>query len=183
DKIAIAEKILEDIDKSKPEVVVDVMILEVDRTVMRNLGITPPSGTTLTYGPPNVSSTTSTNTTTGTTSTTTTSTPSTTTTTNNSVQLNNFKLASSNFSITIPPITANFLASNSNAKLLQNPEVRATDGKLASVRIGQKIPVPSGSFQPAFVGATGTPVVQYVYQDIGVNLDITPRVMLNPPLS
>ncbi len=43
--------------------------------------------------------------------------------------------------------------------------------------------MPSGSFQPAFVGATGTPVVQFVYQDIGVNLDITPRVMLNHEVS
>src|SRR5262249_44535120 len=31
DKIAIAEQILEDIDKAKPEVVVDVLVLEVDR--------------------------------------------------------------------------------------------------------------------------------------------------------
>jgi len=164
DKIAIAERILEDIDKSKPEVVVEALILEVDRNTLFNLGITPPSSTTATFGNPATTTATS---------------------SGNVVSFNNLSKVfnSSNWSLTIPPITAQALASNSNAKLLQNPEVRATDGKLASIRIGEKVPVPSGSFQPAFVGATGTPVVQYVYQDIGVNLDITPRVLLNREVS
>ncbi len=164
DKIAIAEKILMDVDKSKPEVVVEAMVLEVDRNQLRTLGIVPPTGTTLTYGQP-------TTTTTGST---------TTTTPNNNVRLRDLDaINSESFSLAIPNVSAQALATASTAKLIQNPKVRATDGKLASIRIGSKIPVPSGSFQPAFVGATGTPVVQYVYTDIGVNLDITPRVLLN----
>ena len=46
-----------------------------------------------------------------------------------------------------------------------------------------RVPVASGSFQPAFVGATGTPVVQFQYIDVGVNLDITPRVLRTREIS
>ena len=169
DRIAIAEKIIEDLDKAKPEVLVDATVLEVDRNMLRQLGILPPQGTALTF--------TGGNTTTTTGGTTTTSTSNTTTLRGLS-QIN-----SGSFSITIPPTTAQFLAQNSKTKLVQNPSIRATDGKLASIRIGSQIPIASGSFQPAFVGATGTPVVNFQFVDVGVNLDITPRVMLNHEVS
>src|SRR5262245_11371994 len=87
DRVAIAEKIIEDLDKAKPEVLVDATVLEVDRNLARTLGILPPQGTSLTFTGPNVNNgTTSTTTTTGTTSTGTT--PTTTTTTTNTVPLN-----------------------------------------------------------------------------------------------
>jgi general secretion pathway protein D len=85
--------------------------------------------------------------------------------------------------MTIPPTIAAFLAQSSKTKLVQNPQLRATDGKLASIRIGSQVPIASGSFQPAFVGATGTPVVNFQFVDVGVNLDITPRVLLNREIS
>ena len=171
DRVAIAEKIIEDLDKAKPEVLVDATVLEVDRSTLRQLGILPPQGTSLSFN----GTTTTTTPTTGTTPT---------TTTNNSVPINQLKdLNGSNFSITIPPTTAQFLATSSKTKLLQNPKVRATDGKLAQIRIGSQVPIASGSFQPAFVGATGTPVVNFQFVDVGVNLDITPRVLLNHEVS
>jgi general secretion pathway protein D len=108
----------------------------------------------------------------------------TTTSTSNSTTLRGLQnINSGSFSITIPPTIAQFLASNSKTKLVQNPRVRATDGKLASIRIGSQVPIASGSFQPAFVGATGTPVVNFQFVDVGVNLDITPRVLLNREVS
>src|SRR5439155_26396662 len=105
------------------------------------------------------------------------------TSTGTSFPLNRLPRSSSSFSLTIPPTTAQFLATSTNTRLLQNPRIRATDGKLASIRIGSQVPVASGSFQPAFVGATGTPVVQFQYVDVGVNLDMTPRVLLNREVS
>jgi general secretion pathway protein D len=158
DRIAIAEKIVEDLDKSKAEVVVEATVLEVDRNQLRELGILPPSGTTLTYTTPGTSGATA----------------------NNQVPLRDFEaINTQNFSIAIPQTVARFLATANRTKLAQTPSIRASDGKLAQLRIGQRVPVPSGSFQPAFVGATGTPVVQFQYIDVGVNLDITPRVLLN----
>src|SRR6266487_1850293 len=49
DRIAIAEKIIQDLDKAKAEVIVDAALLEIDRNVARTLGILPPTGTTLGY--------------------------------------------------------------------------------------------------------------------------------------
>jgi general secretion pathway protein D len=162
DRIAIAEKIIQDIDKAKPEVIVDVTVLEVDRSLIRDLGILPPAGTNLTFRTPGTSGTTATNT----------------------ITLDNPEAVSAeNFTVNIPEAVARFVATNNKTKLVQNPRVRATDGKLASIRIGQRVPVASGSFQPAFVGATGTPVVQFQYVDVGVNLDMTPRVLLNREVS
>jgi len=169
DRIAIAEKIIEDLDKAKAEVMVDATVLEVDRNMLRQLGILPPQGTTVSFNNGTVTTTTS-----GTTS----------TTTNNSVSLSNLgNISNGNFSMTIPPTIAAFLAQSSKTKLVQNPQLRATDGKLASIRIGSQVPIASGSFQPAFVGATGTPVVNFQFVDVGVNLDITPRVLLNREIS
>jgi general secretion pathway protein D len=170
DRIAIAEKIIDDLDKAKPEVLVQATVLEVDVSMLRQLGILPPQGTSVAF--------TGGNTTTTTTGGTTTTTTSNTTTLRGLSQIN-----SGSFSITIPPTTAQFLAQSSKTKLVQNPEVRATDGKLASIRIGSQVPIASGSFQPAFVGATGTPVVNFQFVDVGVNLDITPRVLLNREVS
>ncbi|MBI4472659.1 MAG: hypothetical protein HY646_08330 [Acidobacteria bacterium] len=158
DRIAIAEKIIADIDKSKAEVIVEATVMEVDRNQLRELGILPPRETALTFTTPGTSGATA----------------------SNAVPLRNFEaINTQNFSINIPQSVVKFLASSSTAKLVQNPRIRATDGKVAQLRIGSRVPVPSGSFQPAFVGATGTPVVQFQYLDIGVNLDITPRVLLN----
>ncbi len=170
DRIAIAEKIIEDLDKAKPEVVVDATILEVDRNTLRQLGILPPQGTNLAFTAPG-------------------SAPAAggagaAAAANNSVRLRDTgAINSSNFSFVIPETAASFLATASNTRLVQNPRVRATDGKLATIRIGSQVPIASGSFQPAFVGATGTPVVNFQFVDVGVNLDITPRVLLNREIS
>src|SRR2546430_2613274 len=162
DRVAIAEKIIEDLDKAKPEVLVDAAVLEFDRQVARQLGIVPPQGTAVsTFG----------------------GTGGTGASTGNVNPLNRIPRSSSSFSISIPPATATLLATSNLTKLLQNPRIRATDGKLASIRIGSQVPIASGSFQPAFVGATGTPVVNFQFVDVGVNLDITPRVLLNHEIS
>src|SRR5215831_4083359 len=72
DRIAIAERIIEDLDKAKAEVLVDAMVLEVDLTTLRQLGILPPQGTSLSYTGGNTTTTTTGGTTTTTTSNTTT---------------------------------------------------------------------------------------------------------------
>src|SRR5213594_889647 len=113
DRVAIAEKIIEDLDKAKPEVLVDAMVLEVDRNLARTLGILPPQGTSLSFTGGGTTTTTTGSTTTGGTTTTTPSTTTSTTSTT-SVTLNSLKTLNGNsFSITIPPTTATFLAQSS----------------------------------------------------------------------
>ena len=68
--------------------------------------------------------------------------------------------------------------SDSNTKLVQNPQIRALDGQKATLKIGDRVPVATGSFQPGIGGVGINPLVntQFQYLDVGVNIDITPRV-------
>src|SRR5262245_6642447 len=152
DKIAMAERILQSIDKAKPEVLIDVAVLEVDRSYLHTLGVTPPTSITA-ANPPGSAGTT--------------------------VSIKDAdRLGSGNFYFTIP--TATFSATRSNARVLQNPSLRASDGKVAKLRIGTQQPVAQGSFQPTFGGTVGgSPVVQFTTIDVGVDLDFTPRVLMN----
>ena len=87
-------------------------------------------------------------------------------------------LNATNFSVTIPQATANFLMTDSSSKLIQQPEIRASDGQKASLKIGERVPVATGSFQPGIGGVGINPLVntQFNYIDVGVNIDITPHV-------
>jgi len=68
--------------------------------------------------------------------------------------------------------------SDSHTKVLQRPQVRAIDNEKATLKIGDRIPIATGSFTPG-IGAGGiSPLVntQFQYLDVGVNIDITPHV-------
>ncbi len=174
DQIAMAEKLIEDLDKSKPEVVVEVAIMQVTRDKLRNLGISPPTSVSVALQQANASS--STTSVTGASGNTATA-----TTGSNTAQitLNTLgNLNATNFSVTIPAATANFLMSDSSSKLIQQPEIRASDGQKASLKIGERVPVATGSFQPGIGGVGINPLVntQFNYIDVGVNIDITPHV-------
>jgi len=168
DQMALAQKLVDDLDKAKPEVVVEVAVMQVSRDKMRNLGINPPTSATVTLQP-NIN----TNTTTTTTGTTTTPSSS------NGINLNTLaNLNATDFQVTIPSATATALLSDSNTRLMQNPQIRALDGQKATLKIGDRVPVATGSFQPGIGGVGINPLVntQFQYLDVGVNIDITPRV-------
>lgn len=173
DQVALAQKLVGDLDKSKSEVVVDIAIMQVSRDKTRNLGISPPTSASVSLQP-NIS----TNTTT-TTNGTTTTTPSSTSSTTNGISLNALgNLNATDFQVTITPATVSALFSDSNTKLIQNPQIRAVDGQKASLKIGDRVPVATGSFQPGIGGVGINPLVntQFQYLDVGVNIDITPKV-------
>jgi general secretion pathway protein D len=168
DQIALAEKLVGDLDKARPEVIVEVAIMQVSRDKTRNLGINPPTSATVALQN-NI------NTSTGTT----TDTSSSTSGTANQINLNRLgNLNATDFTVTIPPATATALFSDSSTKLIQNPQIRAVDGQKASLKIGDRVPVATGSFQPGIGGVGINPLVntQFQYLDVGVNIDITPKV-------
>lgn len=172
DQVALAEKLISDIDRAKPEVIVEVAVMQVRKDKIRNLGIQPPSSASVTLTGP---------TTTTTTPTTGTGTGTTTPTTTNNLTLNTLSdLHATDFSVSIPGATANFLFSDNNTKLIQNPQVRALDSQKASLKIGDRIPIATGSFGSGFgansLAASGLVNTQFQYIDVGVNIDITPRV-------
>jgi general secretion pathway protein D len=178
DQVALAQKLVGDLDKSKAEVVVDVAVMQINRDKARTLGISPPTSATVALQP-NVNSTTST---TGTTSTTTTT--GTTTTSGSGLSLNALgNLNATDFQVTISQATASALFTDSHTRLIQNPQIRAVDGQKASLKIGDRVPVASGSFSSG-IGSTGigvSPLVntQFQYLDVGVNIDITPKIHAN----
>lgn len=99
--------------------------------------------------------------------------------------LNNLRhLGTSDFSLALPGAALQAVLSDSDTRLIQDPEVRVSDGEDAKLKVGDRIPVATGSFQAGVgVGATGTagvinPLVntQFQYLDVGVNIDVTPRV-------
>ncbi len=178
DKLQLAEKMIRDIDKAKPEVVVQVEVLEARTDRLRDLGILPGQTASIAINP-NSSTTSSSSSTTSTTS-------------NSGITLNQLRhLNGSDLVFTLPSATANAILSDTNTRIIQNPEVRSVDGQTAKLRIGDRIPIATGSFQAGVgVGSTGgagfvNPLVntQFTYLDVGVNIDLTPRVHPNRDVS
>ncbi|HTS38704.1 MAG TPA: cohesin domain-containing protein [Candidatus Solibacter sp.] len=172
DQIALAEKLVEDLDKARPEVIIDIAVMQVSKDRSRTLGLNPPTSTTVTLQS-------NLNTTTTTTSTTT---PTTGTTGTQGINLNNLaNLNATNFQVTIPSANLSTVMSDSDTKLIQNPQIRALDNQKASLKIGDRVPVATGSFQPGIGGVGINPLVntQFQYLDVGVNIDVTPHVHAN----
>jgi general secretion pathway protein D len=180
DQVALAEKLVGDLDKSKPEVIVDVAVLQITKDKSRTLGINPPTSMTVQLQPNVNTTTTPTNGTTTNGITNTTSTIS--NTSNGSINLNSLaNLNATDFQVTISPATVSALFSDTSTKLVQNPQIRSVDGQKASLKIGDRVPVATGSFQPGIGGVGINPLVntQFQYLDVGVNIDITPRIHSN----
>jgi general secretion pathway protein D len=179
DKVALAEKIVADLDKPRGEVLVDVIVMTVNSTKERDLAAAfAPSGinSPISFSPrSSIATQTGTTSTTGTTGTTGTSTPSTSTT----IPLSNIaRLSTRDFSLTVPGGLLNALLTDANTKVLQHPQVRAVDHQKVSMKIGDRVPYATGSFQPGIGGVGINPLVntQFTFLDTGVNVDITPYV-------
>ncbi|MBZ5641313.1 MAG: hypothetical protein LAO19_01010 [Acidobacteriia bacterium] len=174
DRVMLAQKIIDDIDKAKPEVVIQIAVLQARRDRLKNMGIQPGTSSTLAFTPGGVSN-------------------STTTQTATSLALNQLqKLSTADYSVTLPGAQASFLMTDTSTQIIDNPEIRVVDGQTAKLRVGDRVPVATGSFQAGIgVGATGAgagvvnPLVntQFQYLDVGVNVDVTPRIHPNHEIS
>jgi general secretion pathway protein D len=183
DQVELAEKLIHDLDKPKSEVIVDVIVMEANSAHTRDLAATLASAgiaglnLPITFAPGGVQTTTSTPSTTPTTTT-----PTTTTTTSSS----NFTLgrlghiSTHDFATSLPGALLEATLTDAKTKIINSPQVRASDGQKVSLKIGNRIPYATGSFQPG-VGLAGSGVsplvsTQFNYADVGVNLEITPQV-------
>ncbi len=152
DQMVLAQKLLGDIDKPKGEVVIDVTVMEVSKDRLRTIGTNPPTSASVTLAPTGTSS-------------------------SSGLTLNSFtSLNAGDFSVSIPGISFSLLESDSDTKVIQRPEIRAMDSEKASLKIGDRIPIATGSFQSGLGGSVNT---QFQYLDVGVNVDITPYVHAN----
>jgi general secretion pathway protein D len=169
DQLALAQKMVDDLDRPKPEVLIEVAVMQVSRDKIHTLGINPPTSATVALQP-NINTSSSSSSSPG---------SSNNSGTANSINLNSLaNLNATDFQVTIPQITATALLSDTNTKIIQNPQIRALDGQKATLKIGDRVPVATGSFQPGIGGVGINPLVntQFQYLDVGVNIDITPRV-------
>ncbi len=162
DQLLLTEQLIDDFDKARPEVVIDVAVLQVDRDKIRNIGL---------QFPQTVSA-----------SLVTTSTASGATLTLNDLA----NLTAKNFSLTVGTAAVEMLMTDSDTRILQNPRLRATDGQKATLKIGERIPIATGSFaSPTASAASASPLVntQFQYIDVGVNIEMQPTIHFDGDVS
>jgi len=155
DQMVLAQKLVSDLDKPKAEVVIDIAVLQVSRDRLRHLGTTVPTKTSIALAAAPLGA--------------------------GVVKLGSVN--GGNFSLGVPGGSFEFLMSDGNTKVLQNPEIRVLDQQQATLKIGDRIPIATGSFSAAG-GVSGggiSPLVntQFQYIDVGVNIDITPQIHSN----
>jgi general secretion pathway protein D len=159
--VAAAARIIAAIDKEQPEIFVDLELLEVDRSALLEYGLQVASpgspgvdGVVAPIDPAAAQ--------TGTLS------------LRSLGSLGPSQLAVAN----LPALNYRLLRSNADTRTLANPQLSTVDGSTAQVRIGDRVPVPVTTLVPAAAsGASPSqPIASYDYRDIGLNVDVTPRV-------
>ena len=171
--VALCEKIIGANDKSFGEIVVDVELLEVNSTKLKTLGIDLTSKS-LTIGPEyNISKDDK----------------------GNvigfgsgpPIPLGKIDAAYKGtlYAFPIPNLLVNFLQTDSDSQILAKPQLRVMEGKKASVHIGDRVPIPTSSYvYPGNTTQTNyVPTTTYTYQDVGVKIEIEPRVHHNKEIS
>ena len=162
DQVAVAERIVELNDKSKSEIILNIEILEINRNKLVEFGLRAaeyelgltlaPAGSTLQDG-------------------------------RTTFRLNRLaSIDSSDWLATFPSsIMYRLFKSNSEARLLASPKLRAMEGQPARLNLGQEVPVPVTSFvsQLGTGGIPNTPVTSFQYRNVGINISITPKVFVN----
>jgi len=165
-KVKEAVDLIHDLDRGKAEIMIDVTVLEADADRVRDLGLTPAtvsSSGSITNGLQGAA------------------------VYNPASTASLSHLSTADFGLVVPSAVANAILSDSTTRILQNPEVRVTDGDTATLRIGSRIPYATGSFLPSLgVGGTSGQAggfgglianTQFQFQDVGVNVDLTPHLL------
>ena len=156
ERVSAAGRIIQAIDKARPEVVIDVQLLEVNRTKLLEYGLQfaspTSSGTIGINGVADVN--------------------------RDKLTLQDLtNLSQSDIILTqLPALYYRLLKSDANTRTLANPQLRTSEGVAAQARFGEQVPVPVTTFAPiATGGVQQQPITSFQYQNIGVNIDITPR--------
>ena len=153
ERIAAAARLISAIDKARPEVIIDVELLEVDRDKLREYGLQIASP-----GQPGISGSADVN--------------------REGLTLQDLRnlTASDVFMAGVPGIYYRLLKNDVNTRTLANPQLRTSEGIAAQAKFGDRVPVPVTTFAPIATGGINQqPITSFVYENIGVNIDILPR--------
>jgi general secretion pathway protein D len=176
-KVAAAEQMVRELDRAKAEILIEINIVEADRDRIRDLGLTlasisssgtatPGLSTEAAYVPTVSSSS---------------STAATTAASLGAAAVNS--LSYKNIAVLLPGVAATAVLNDSKTHIMQSPQVRVTDGQTAKLKIGSRIPYATGSFLPSLTSSSSSSSsgllasTQFQYQDVGVNLDLTPHLL------
>ena len=159
EKVKIAERLIEQNDKAKAEVVVDVELLQIDTSKLQELGMSLDAnrlGISLDIGGEEVP-----------------------------LRMSDVEsLNQNNWVLSVPGFLFDFVKRATDAQTLAKPQVRITEGEEASFSIGDRVPIPVTSFNTAnTAGSNIVPITSYQYQNVGIEVDITPRVHHNEEVS
>ena len=164
DKVAIAERIVDQNDKQLAEVVIDVELLQINTNRLTDIGLLL-SGYSVGAGIPA---------------------PGGTTDLGGTLAAGSFtwdqlkQLSIRSFGFNIPSITYNFIKNNTESELLAKPQLRISEGQKAQLVIGDKVPIPTTTFNTAnTVGGAIVPITSFQYQDVGIKIEVEPRVHHN----
>ncbi|MFN7924686.1 MAG: hypothetical protein U0Q16_31580 [Bryobacteraceae bacterium] len=163
DRVALAEKIVADLDKPKAEIIIDVVILSVSRNWERQLGMNllglADNATNIVFAPRSVLGATQAGGRVG-------------------IPLDAIKsLEKGDFNVTLPGAALNALLKVGGTKVLDKAQLRTIEGQKSILRIGQRIPYATGSFSPgAFAGGSSLVNTQFQYFDVGLNIDVIAKV-------
>ncbi len=159
DKVKIAERIIQANDKAKAEVVVDIELLQLNTSKLQDLGLSLSAsqiGVTLDTGGADVP-----------------------------VRFNDLQfLNGNNWLLSLPNFMFDFVKTSTDAQTLAKPQLRISEGEQARLRIGDRVPIPVTSFNTAnTVGSNVVPITSFQYQDVGILIEIEPRVHHNNEIS
>jgi general secretion pathway protein D len=159
ERIEAASRLIAAIDKARAEVVIDVELLEVDRTRFKQYGIQilSPGSDVGIAGQVDI---------------------------NQEGGLTLEQLTNLGkgdvFFTNLPGLYYRLLKQDSDTRTLANPQLRTSDGLPAQAKFGEEVPVPQVTFAPiAQGGVNQQPITSFTYRNVGVNIDITPRTHHN----
>jgi general secretion pathway protein D len=160
DKVAIAEKLITVNDKAKAEVLVDVELLEYDTSDQSEIGMSLSTysfilGVDTAAISPDAPE-------------------------GRSYLSDLSNISRENVFVNVPSVTINLIKSSGKATVLAQPQLRITEGEKASLHLGQRVPIPVTSFNTSnTVGGNVVPITSFQYQDIGIKIEVEPRVHHN----
>jgi len=156
DRIEAAGRIIASLDKARPEVIINVELLEVNRTYLQEFGLQlaspSPTGPTGINGQADIN--------------------------REGLTLQDLsRLTSADVLLTnLPALYYRLLKNDAATRVLANPQLRTSEGEPAQARFGERVPVPVTTFSPIAAGGVQTqPITSFNYENIGVGIDITPR--------
>jgi general secretion pathway protein D len=169
DAVALAEKLVRDLDRPKSEVVIDVIIMEANSSRTRDLaatlasltsaGLSPGLDLSATFAPRPGIARGGAGANAGT-----------------QIGLNNLgRLSTADFTTSLGGALLNAMLADSRTRIISNPQVRASEGQEARLAIGDQVPVAQGNFQTGTTGTSGVGVnTTYQYRDVGTIVRLTP---------